>query len=56
MSRTCLIVDDNLETVDILEYFLKKAGFNVVSARPKTGNCRWHSSTGWLICSWRYTG
>jgi len=32
MPKTCLIVDDNAETVDIVQYILKKADYEALSA------------------------
>lgn len=32
MSKKCLVVDDNIETVDIVSFLLKKAGYDVVAA------------------------
>jgi CheY-like chemotaxis protein len=32
MPKTCLVVDDNVETVDIVSFILKKAGYDVLTA------------------------
>jgi CheY-like chemotaxis protein len=32
MPKKCLVVDDNIETVDIVSFILKKAGYEVVVA------------------------
>jgi len=32
MPKKCLIVDDNVETVDIVSYILTKAGYDVLTA------------------------
>jgi CheY-like chemotaxis protein len=32
MPKKCLVVDDNVETVDIVSFILKKAGYEVLTA------------------------
>jgi len=32
MPKTCLVVDDNVETVDIVRHILEKAGYEVLAA------------------------